>query len=113
MIQGILNFGESRGGPTVTMTIEPSDFPYDHGHNDHFGLDHTTIIPFLSSNGHGKMVKINRYFIKFQQQKIWNCRDGYDQIWIDHSDCENLIILVMVMVKFGLTILTIELQFGQ
>jgi hypothetical protein len=42
------------------MAIEPSDF----------------------ANGHGQMIKINRYFNKFQQfqqQKIWNCRDGHDQ----------------------------------
>jgi hypothetical protein len=49
-----------------------------------------TIIPFLSSNGHGQIVRINRYFNsvnkfqQFQQQKVWNCRDGLDRIWIDH-----------------------------
>jgi hypothetical protein len=82
--------------------------------HDHFYHD---II--LSSNGHGQMVKINglfNNFIKFhqlQQQKIWNFRGGHDQIWIDHFDHETLIISGMVMVRFGLTILTIELQFGQ
>jgi hypothetical protein len=45
-----------------------------------------TIIPFLSSNGHGKMVKINRIFNnfnifqQFQQQKGLNFKDGHDQI---------------------------------
>jgi hypothetical protein len=48
------------------MTVEPSNFPYGHGQKDHFGHDHNTI---LSSNGHGQMIKINRYFNKFQQQK--------------------------------------------
>ena len=43
--------------------------------------------------------------------KIWNCRDCHDQIWIDHFDHENFGILGMVMVKIGLTILTIEPQF--
>jgi hypothetical protein len=81
------------------------------GQNDHFDHDHNTIL-FL--NGHGQMVKINSYFNKFQkfqQQKIWNCRDRHDQIWIDHFDYENFVILGMVMVKIGLTILTIEGQF--
>jgi hypothetical protein len=81
------------------------------GRNDHFDHDHNTI---LSSNGHGQMVKINRYFNKFQnfqqQQKIGNCRDCHDQIWIDHFDRENFGILEMVMVKIGLTILTIKTQ---
>ena len=82
--------------------------------NDHFDHDHNTI---LSSNGHGQMVKINRYFNnfnksqQFQQQKIWNCRDCHDQIWIDHFDHENFGILGMVMVKIGLTDLAIESQF--
>jgi hypothetical protein len=57
------------------MTIEPSNFPSDHGQNDH---DHNYTI--LSSNGHGQMVKISRYFNKFQQQKIFKCRDCHDQI---------------------------------
>jgi hypothetical protein len=63
------------------------------------------------------MVKINRYFNNFnkfqtfQQQKIWNRRDCHDQIWIYHFDYENFGILGMVMVKIGLTILTIETQF--
>jgi hypothetical protein len=33
-----------------------------------------------------------------------------DKIWIDHFDHENFVILGMVMVEFGLTILTIEPQ---
>jgi hypothetical protein len=44
-------------------------------------------------------------------EKIWNCRDCHDQIWIDHFDHENFGILGMVMVKIGLTILTMETQF--
>jgi hypothetical protein len=51
---------------------------------------HNTI---LSSNVHGRMVKINRYFKKFQQfkqQKIWNCSYGHDRIWIDHFDHDYL-----------------------
>jgi hypothetical protein len=45
--------------------------------------------PFVSSSGHGQMVKINRYFNnfnrfkQFQQQKNLDC---HNQIWIDHSD---------------------------
>jgi hypothetical protein len=80
--------------------------------NDHFDHDHNTI---LSSNGHGLMVKINRYFNnfnkfqQFQKQKICNCKDCHDQIWIDHFFHENFVILGMVEV--GVTILTIEPQF--
>jgi hypothetical protein len=63
------------------------------------------------------MVKINRYFNdyfnKFQHQKIWNCRDGHGQIWIDHFDHENFVIVGIVMVKFGLTIFNVKPQFGQ
>jgi hypothetical protein len=72
----------------MTMTIQPSDFP----------------------NSHGQMVKINRYFNNFNK-KIWNFRDCNDKIWIDHFDHEDFVILGMVMVKIGLTILTIEPQF--
>jgi hypothetical protein len=62
-----------------------------YGQSDHFDHDHmhNTI---LSSNAHGQMVKTNRYFNKFQkfqQQKIWNCRDFHDLIWINHFDHEN------------------------
>jgi hypothetical protein len=41
------------GGPTVTMTIESSDFPNGHDQNYHFGPDHNTIfiIKWLWSNG--------------------------------------------------------------
>jgi hypothetical protein len=53
-------------------------------------------ISFLSSiYGHGRMVKISRYFNyfnkvqTFQLLKIWNCGDGHDQIWTDHFDHEN------------------------
>jgi hypothetical protein len=46
-------------------------------------------------------------------EKIWNCKDCHYQIWIDHFDHENFIILGMVLVKIGLTccILTLEPQF--
>ena len=74
------------------------------------------IIPFLFSNGHGQMVKINRYFDninKFQPQNIWDCRYSHDQIGIDHFDRENFALLKKVIIEFGLTILTIEPQFGQ
>jgi hypothetical protein len=55
----------------------------------------------------------NNYFAFFRQvmEKIWNCRDCRDQIWIDHFDHENFGILGMGAVKIGLTILTIETQF--
>jgi hypothetical protein len=55
-----------------------------------------TKVSFLSSNGHGQMVKINKHFNnfnkfqQFKQQKIWDCRDGHDHI-------------------FGLTILTMKI----
>jgi Zn-finger protein len=42
---------------------------------------------------------------------IWNCKDCHDQIRLDHFDHENFIILGMVMVKIGLTILTLEPRF--
>jgi hypothetical protein len=32
------------GGPTRTMTVEPSDFPNGHGQIDHFGHDHNNIL---------------------------------------------------------------------
>jgi hypothetical protein len=70
--------------------MTPSDFPNSYGKNNHIDHDHNII---LSSNGHGQMVKINRYFNnfnKFQQQK----KSG---------------IVEMVMIKFGLTILTTEI----
>jgi hypothetical protein len=38
-------------------------------------------------------------------KKIGNCRDEHGQIWIDHFDHENFVILGMVTVKFGLAIL--------
>jgi hypothetical protein len=76
--------------------------------NDHFDHDYNTI---LSSNGHGQMVKITRYFNNFNNNKIWNYKDFHDQIWIDHFDHKNFVILGMVMVKICLTILTIEPQF--
>jgi hypothetical protein len=69
----------------------------DHGNNT-----------ILSSNGHGQMVKINRYF---NTKKIWNCKDCHDQTWIDHFYHENFVILGMVIVKIGSTILTKEPQF--
>ena len=59
--------------------------------NNYLDHDHNAI---LSSIGHGQMVKIDRYFNnfnKFQQQNIWNCRDGRDHIWIDHFDQRTLI----------------------
>jgi hypothetical protein len=84
------------GGATMTMTIEPSDFPNGRSRNDHFDRGHSTI---LSSKGQNLQT-----FQQFQQQKIWNCRDCHDQIWIDHFDHENFVILRMIMVKFGLTI---------
>jgi hypothetical protein len=34
-------------------------------------------------------------------KKIWNCSDGRDQIWIDQFGPSKLVILGMVMVKFG------------
>jgi hypothetical protein len=62
------------------LTIEPSDFRNGHGQNDHF--DHAmTTIPFLSSNGHGLRVIINRDFTNFNYKKSG--------------------ILEMVMIKFG------------
>jgi hypothetical protein len=64
-----------------------------------------TIIPFLSSNGHGQIFKINRHFKIFNKFSA-NCADGHDQIWIDHFDHENFGILGMIMVKFGLITLT-------
>ena len=74
-----------------------------------------TIMLFLLSNGPGQMFKINRYFNNFnkfrqhQLQKILNyCRDGHDHIWIDHFNHENFVILEIVMVKFGLTILSYD-----
>ena len=79
--------------------------------NGHFDHDHNAL---LSSNGHRQMVKINRSlnnFKNFNNKKIWNCKECHDQIWIDHFDHENFGILGMVMVKIGLTILTIETQF--
>jgi hypothetical protein len=62
------------------MTLEPSDFPNGNGQNNHFDHDHNTI---LSSNGHGQMDKIYRYFN--------NKKSG---------------IVEMVTIKFQLTILT-------
>jgi hypothetical protein len=59
-----------------------------------------TIIPFLSSNGHSQMAKINR-FQQFQQistTKNLTRRVGHDQI--EHFDHDNFVILGMVMVKF-------------
>jgi hypothetical protein len=44
--------------------METSNSP--NGQNDHFDHDHNTI---LSSKGHGKMVKINRYFKNFNDKK--------------------------------------------
>jgi hypothetical protein len=72
--------------------------------NGHFDHDHNTI---LSSNSHGQMVKIKRYFNnfnkfqQFQQQKIWNCRNRHDKIFIDDFDHRN----------FGILRMTIEAQF--
>jgi hypothetical protein len=73
------------GGQTSTMTIESLNFSSGHGQNDHFSNDHNTI---LSSNGHVQMVEINRYFNNV------NKKSGMVEIF---------------MIKFGLTILTIEL----
>ena len=49
----------------------------------------------------------------FNNKIIWNCRNSHDQIWIDHFDRENLVTLLIVMVKFGLTTLTMSPQIGQ
>jgi hypothetical protein len=68
-----------------------------------------TKMPFLSSNGHSRMVKINWYLNslnQFQHQNIWDCSDGHDQILIDHFDHRNFCILEMV-------ILITQPQFGQ
>jgi hypothetical protein len=46
-----------------------------------------------------KLTDIFNNFNKFQQQKILNCKDCHDQIWIDHFYHENFAILGMVMVK--------------
>jgi hypothetical protein len=54
-----------------------------------------------------------RIFQQFQQQKELELCDCHDQIWTDLIDHENFVISGMVMVKIGLTILTIEPQFGQ
>jgi hypothetical protein len=88
----------------MTMTIETSNFP--NVQNDHFDHDYNTI---LLSNGHGQVVKINRYFNNFNKfPKFNNKKSG---IWIDQFDYENFGIFGMVMVKIGLSILTIETQF--
>jgi hypothetical protein len=52
------------GGPTMTMTIDPSDFPNGHGKDVKIGHDRNSI---LSSNGPGQMVKINRLFNNFNK----------------------------------------------
>jgi hypothetical protein len=65
------------------------------------------------------MVKINRYFNnfnkfkQFQQQKNLELERCHDQILIDYLyfDHKNFVILGMVIVKIGLTILTIKPQF--
>jgi hypothetical protein len=65
------------------------------------------------SNGHGQTVKINGYFDNFNNIKIWSYRDCHDRIRIDYFDHTNFVILGMVLVKFVLTILTMEPQFGK
>jgi hypothetical protein len=73
------------------------------GQNDHFDHDHNTI---LSSNGHGQMVKINRYFNNFNKfQQLINKKS-----WIVEMA---MIKFGLTMIKFGLTILTIKPLFGQ
>jgi hypothetical protein len=61
--------------------MEPPDFP--NGHSQNFGHDHYTI---LSSNDHGQMVKIIRYFNNFNNKKSG--------------------IVEIIIIKLGVTILT-------
>ena len=59
-----------------------------------------TIIPFLSPNGHGKMVAINRYFNRFQQQ---NNLEFFVSLNIFRFLVE------IVMIRFGLIIITVKI----
>ena len=76
-----------------------------------------TIVPFYYQMVVVKWSKltdistISTNFKNFNNKEIWNCLDCHDQIWIDHFDHKNFGILGMVMVKIGLTILTMETQF--
>jgi hypothetical protein len=54
------------------------------------------------------MVKIfTAISTNFKSKKVWNCREGHNRIWFDHYDHGNFEIFGKVMVKFGLTMLTI------
>ena len=84
------------------MNKEPSDFPSGHDYN-HFYQEMVMV----------KWSQLTDISTDFNNKIIWNCRNSHDQIWIDHFDRENLVTLLIVMVKFGLTTLTMSPQYGQ
>jgi hypothetical protein len=62
------------------------------------------------------MVKINRYFKQISTiltAEKSGIAEIQDQIWINRFDHEHFVILGIVMVRIGLTTLTIEPQFSQ
>jgi hypothetical protein len=83
------------------MTIEPSDFPNDHGQDDHFDHDHNTIsIIKWSKLTDADISTVSTNFNNFNNKKIWNWRNDHDQSLIDHFDHENFVTMGIVMVKF-------------
>jgi hypothetical protein len=94
----------------MTMTVEPSDFPYGHGQNDHFDHDHNTI--FIIKWFWSKLTDISTISMSFDDFN--SKKSGIVEMVMIKFDLTILTteILGMVMVKFGSTILTIEPQFG-
>jgi hypothetical protein len=72
------------------MIIEHSDFSNGHDQNEHFGHDHNAIFIIKWS----KLTDISTISTNFN-----NLVMNHDQIWNDHFNHENAVIMRMVVIS--------------